>query len=221
LLHRREKRVEPRSQLDVVEAHERDIVRDFQAGAAHGFDRAERNEVVHCEHGRRRFLHCEEPAHSEEPPVGIRRLYLDERRVERKVRSLQRVLVTLPALTGGRDLVALDDEADALVAEADQVLDEQPRTPRAVANDGVGVDSVHRSVNQHERDAELGQPRQVGFRPVADGGDGDPLDAVGNQLLHDIAFDCEIRAGVAEDHAVGRAPSNLLGGAYDQREERV
>jgi hypothetical protein len=90
-----------------------------------------------------------------------------------------------------------------LVAQADQVLDEQPPTPGVVSNDGVGVDSFHRSVNQHERDAEPGEPRQVGLRPVADWGDRDPLDAVGNQLLHNVALHREVGAGVAEDDAVG------------------
>src|SRR4029453_10276243 len=46
-------------------------------------------------------------------------------------------------------------------------------------------------------------------------------DAVGNQLLRDVALHREVGAGVAEDDAVGRASSHLLACPYDQREERV
>src|SRR5882724_11946355 len=63
LFHRSQKRIEPRRVLDVVEADERDVVRDLEPGGAHRFDRADRGETVDREHGRWSFLELEQPAH--------------------------------------------------------------------------------------------------------------------------------------------------------------
>src|SRR5207247_1189729 len=141
-----------------------DVVRNLEAGVAHGFDRSERDEIVDGEHRRRAILGREETAHTLEPAVRIRGRLRHERRVEWQARSLERRLVALTPLTRARDLVLLDDQADPAVAEPDQMLDEPLRAADAVADDRVAVDSGDRSVDQHEGDTEPGQPGQVRLR---------------------------------------------------------
>src|SRR5204862_1158762 len=139
------------------------------------------------------------PAHGLEPAVRIRGRLGDERWVERYARRTQRRFVSPTAFACARNLVLLDDQTNAPVAEPDQMLDEPLRAADAVADDLVAVDSGDRSVDQHERDAEPGQPGQVRLRPVADGGDRDALDPVSDQLLDHVALDREVGAGIAED----------------------
>ena len=78
------------------------------------------------------------------------------------------------------------------------MLDESPRAAHAVAEDDIGVDSGNGAVDQHERDAELAEPPQVAFRPVADRRDHDPLDPVGDHLLDHLALDRPRSARVSQ-----------------------
>ena len=130
---------------------------------AHRFDRAESDEVVDGEHRGGRVLEREQPAHPLVTAGGVDRRVCDERRIDRDPGGGQGGLVASPPVACGRHLVGLDDEADAAMAERDQVLDELSRAAEAVAEDDVGLDAGNGAVDQHERDAELREPPQVLF----------------------------------------------------------
>jgi hypothetical protein len=128
---------------------------------------------------------------------------------------------TLTGLARRRDGVRFDDEADAPVAERDQMLDQAPSPTGAVAQDDVALHAGDGSVDQDERHAELRQAAQVTSRAVADRRDRNSFDSVGDHLLNDVSFDRQVRPRVAEDHAVVGAASDILGPAHDQGEERI
>ena len=161
LLHDREERIQARRVFDVVEADERHVVGNLETGRANRFDRAESDEVVDGEHRGGRILEREQPAHPLVTAGGIDRRVCDERRIDRDPGGGQGGLVASPPVARGRDLVGLDDEADAAMAERDQVLDELPRAAEAVAEDDVGLDAGNGAVDQHERHSELREPAQV------------------------------------------------------------
>ena len=162
LLHHGQERVQPRGVLDVVEADERDVVGNLEPGGrtASIAPSATRLLTVKTAVGRLRRARAA-AACPRSRRVGSTVDVRDQRRIEPGSRRRQRGLVAPPTVARGRDVVGLDDEADAAVAERDQVLDELPRAARAVAEDGVGVDAGDGAVDQHERDAEPGEPPQV------------------------------------------------------------
>ena len=161
LLHDGEEGIQARGVFDVVEADERDVVGNLETGCAHRFDRAESDEVVDGEHRGRRIVELEQPAHPLVTAGGIDCRVCDERRIDRDPGGGQGGLVASPPVACGRHLVGLDDEADAAMAERDQVLDELSRPAEAVAEDDVGLDAGNRAVDQHEGDSELREPAEV------------------------------------------------------------
>ena len=221
LFHRRQKRIEPRRVLDVVEADERDVVGDLEPGCAHRLDRAERNEVVDGEDRRGSVRELEQPGHPGRASARVRRGLRHQRRVEGDAGGVQRRLIPLSAVAGGRDVVRLHDEPDPSVSERDEMVDELARAARAVAEDDVAVDTRDGAIDEDERNAELGESPQMFSGAIAHRRDHHPLDAVCDQLFDDVPLDTQVCAGVAEDHVVIGSARNLLRGPNDRGEERI
>ena len=91
----------------------------------------------------------------------------------------------------------------------------------AVALDEVGLDAGDGAVDEDEGDAVLGEAAEVAAGAVADGGDEEALDAVGDHVVEVVGFALEVAAGVAEDDAVAGAAGDVLGAAEDEGEEGV
>ncbi len=97
------------------------------------------DEVVDGEHRGGRIVELEQTAHPVVTAGWVDRCVCDERRIERDPGGGQGGLVASPPVACGRHLVGFDDEADAAMAERDQVLDELLRAAEAVAEDDVGL----------------------------------------------------------------------------------
>src|SRR5512132_2560744 len=221
LRHDGEERIEPRGVLDVVEAHERDVVRYLEVRGSYRFDRAERDEVVDREDRRWRTFQLAQLPHAVAPALRIDGRADDELAGDGESGALERVHVAAMPISRRRHLVRLHDKPDSRVAERDDVLDEAPGASGVVPDDDVAVDSGDSSIDEHELHAELVQAQEVVSRAVADRRNRDPLDTVRDQLLDHFSLQCEVRSGVAKEHAVAGAAGHVFGPADDQREEGV
>ena len=108
---------------DVVEADHREVARDREpAGSRRGHDR-ERHPVVGREDRRRPHVECQQPVRRLARRLRLEAAFPDEHRVEGDPRLLERVPVRRLPQSSRLEVGAPGDEADAPVAEPDQVLD--------------------------------------------------------------------------------------------------
>ena len=127
---------------------------------AHRFDRAERDEVVDREHRGRRIARARAAGASRRAAGRVDA----SRRRRAPGRAGCRPRPARPRSPRRRSRAVetssdLDDDADAAMAERDQMLDELTRAAEAVAEDDVATRCRRRAVDQHERHTELREPR--------------------------------------------------------------
>jgi len=193
--------------------NKRDVVRDVETGVAHRLDSTKGDEVLTAKTADGGFsVESRRPMPSK-PPSGSGVASTTSAGSSGRPATSSADSYPRRRSRAARDLVVLDDQPDAAVAEADQVLDEPlwrrlrcRRRPRSLS-----IPVTVRSISTNGT-PNLVRRARWGFERFAHGGRSRlPSTPVRDQLFDHVPLEREVGPGVAEDDAVGGSPRDLLG----------
>ena len=221
LVDGRQRWIRHRSELDVVVADHRNVVRYAHPSPAEPVDDADRQEVVGAE-DRGRGRGGEELFGGSQARRGVHRLDLEFDQIALRLESRvgqRRHEADAPVLAL-RDGQRPVHECDPPVAQLEEMLTGQPAAEHVVDDDGRDVTGRAAMVEEHERDTAVGQPFEIAL-VLARGIDDDPADALARQRVERAPLVGQQPVGVADHDRLAVRRGQVLGPAGDLGEERV
>jgi hypothetical protein len=202
-------RVDHVRERDVVEADQRDLT--LEPGPAQRAQSPDREKVLAREDCGGRIAEAEQLVDSGGSRLRVANVRSHERGVGIDAGALERLPVAAQALARRRDREQVSQEADAPVADREQVLDRGFGAARVVGDNAVGVEVRSGAVDEDERGA--GSTLLVEKRVVtACRDDDDAVDPTLAERADELAFALGIVAAPREHKTPVRGPSSTRGG---------
>src|SRR5215210_3159818 len=220
LADRGERRRGVRGNVQVVEAHDRHVVRHAPSGLGDGVQHTECGEVVRGEDRGDARLALEQPARRVVPAVVGEAPLLHELEVDRQAGAGERVAVTGESFVADAELARARDVPDPRVPEVDEMLGRDAAAKAVVHLDERDRPGVDVPVEADDREAvldEAGDP--IGREDQAV--DERPVDLLRAQDAEVVLLALGVARRRAEQHRVPVAQRRLLDPVHERRVEGV